>query len=148
MKKLSLFLVLTFFLSASFKGREINTTNKVEAIFNETFKNVKNLHWYVTNDTYSARFASNDVIISITYDKDGKFIRSSRAGGEELLPVNILTKIKEKYRGKTIKLVTEIAEGAELLYSLTIEDEINSWIVEARPSGNNKVVSEFKKQRL
>ena len=146
MNKLSLFLLLSFFVLSSFNGPEINTTNKVEAIFSETFKDVKNLQWYVNDNTYSARFTTKGVITSITYDKDGKFVRSSRAGNEDLLPVNILTKIKEKYRGKIIKLVVEIAEGDELSYSLTIEDEVNCWLVEATPSGNNKVLSKFRKQ--
>lgn len=138
--------MLSFVLFTSFKSPKTNTTNNVETIFNETFKDVKNVQWYVTDKTYSARFTTKNVITSITYNKDGKFVRSSRVAGQELLPLNVLLKIKEKYSGKTIKLVTEIVEGNELSYSLTIDDKDNCWIVEATALGDNKVLSKFAKQ--
>ena len=146
MKKICLFLPLFIFILGSFKAPVTEATDKVETTFNETFKDVKNVQWDVTDNTYSARFTTNNVVESITYNTDGKFIRSRRCFGEELLPANVLASVKAKYKGKTIRLITEIVEGNELLYSLTIDDEVNCWIVAAGPSGDTEVLSKFKKQ--
>lgn len=151
MKKFSLCFTLLILIFSSFNapaaGPTNKATNKVETIFNETFKEVKNVQWYTTDNTYSARFTTNNVIQIITYDKNGKFIRSTRCFGEELLPANVLAKIKETYKDKTIRLITEIVEGNELVYSLTIDDDINCWIVAAGPSGYNELLTKFKKQQ-
>ena len=158
MKKFSLCFTLLILMFSSFNAPAAGPTNKatikvdnatikVETIFNGTFKEVKNVQWYTTDNTYSARFTTNNVIQSITYDKNGKFIRSTRCFGEELLPANVLARIKEKYKDKTIRLITEIVEGNELVYSLTIDDDINCWIVAAGPSGYNELLTKFKKQQ-
>lgn len=152
MKKSGLFCALLIVIFSSFKAPETKptikeATNKAEATFKNNFKDIQNVEWYSTDNTYSARFATNNVVESITYDNDGNFIRSRRSFGEEFLPANVLASIKKRYKGKTIRLVTEIVEGNELLYSLTIDDETNCWIVAAGPSGNNELLTTFKKQQ-
>ena len=113
MNKHCLFFPLSIILLSSFKAPVTEPADKAETTFNETFKDVKNVQWDVSDDTYSARFTTNNVVESITYNKDGKFIRSRRCFGEELLPANVLASVKAKYKGKTIRLITEILEGDE-----------------------------------
>ncbi|MCW3110467.1 MAG: hypothetical protein JWQ09_4973 [Segetibacter sp.] len=147
MKKISVIVLpLVFLFASAFNPSATGNSEKVLQVFSETFKDVQNLKWYIINKEHLAYFSQNGVRTKIAFDDNGKFLRSRRNYSEEYLPLNILCKIKEKYNGKVINGITEVIEGDEILYSINIEDEKNSWVIEAFPNGNVKQILKFKKQ--
>ncbi len=51
------------------------------------------------------------------------------------MPFNIFLKIKEKYKGKAIKIVTEVIEEDSTKYSINVEDEENVYVIESNSEG-------------
>lgn len=135
-------------LSFGFINPDTNATQKVLDTFNQSFNEVKNVRWINSNKEYTAIFQQDDIRTSMTYDKDGRFLFSRRYYNEDHLPFNLLLKIKEKYKGKTIKIVTEVIQDDTIMYSVNLEDEENLYYIESSSNTNIKVQSKFKKQVL
>lgn len=146
MKKIAVIgLPLVLLLTSAFYPAATGSSEKVLQVFNGTFKDVQDLKWYVIDKEYVAYFSKNGIKTKVTYDANGKYLRSRREFSEEYLPVNILAQVKQKYNG-VINAVTEIAEGSEIVYSINIEGDKNTWVIEAFPNGNIKQALRLKKQ--
>jgi hypothetical protein len=147
MKKLfSVFIVASVFLSFGFTNRNISASPKVLEVFNQTFKNPKEVEWYSNENEFTATFIDNGIRTSITYDKNAVFLLSRRYYDERNLPFNILLKIKQKYKDKKIGIVTEAIEDDTVTYSINVEDEQQVYVVESDGNANMKLHSKFKKQ--
>lgn len=147
MKKFfSYFLIAGIALSFGFINPNSNASQKVLHVFNQTFKNAENVNWLTVENTYIATFVQNDIRTSITYDKNGNFLSSKRYYGEANLPFNVLLKVKEKYEGKTIGIVTELLQEDGIIYSINLEDTENLYVIESSSNANLHLRSKFKKQ--
>lgn len=147
MKKFfSFFIAAGIFLGFGFINPHINIPPKVLDAFTQNFNNVKNIKWVTGENTYTVYFEQNDSRTCIEYDKEGNFFLSTRYYGENKLPFNILLKIKEKYKGKTIKIVTEVIDKDRILYSINVEDEDNIYVIESDGNAYTHIVKKFKKQ--
>jgi hypothetical protein len=59
--------------------------------------------------------------------------------------LNVVCQIKRKFTGKEIKEVVEFVENNEVSYSIRIEDDTNSWVIEALTNGDVRDIVKFKK---
>jgi len=144
MKKLIIVLGLFVALGAAAANPpEVN--EKVLKAFEETFVKATDVVWHETGNTYEARFKQSEIISRASYDKDGNLLRTIRYYSEEGLPINILTKIKRKFSGKSIFGVTECATGDEVEYNVVLQDEKNWYIVKSDSWGSLEVSQKYKK---
>ena len=121
-------------------------TEKVLKAFEGTFTKATDVVWHeVEGNAYEARFKQSDVIVRACYDKEGTLLRTIRYYGEDMLPINVLTKLKKKYTGKSVFGVTESAVQDEVTYHITLEDEKNWYIVTSDSWGVMQVSEKFKK---
>jgi len=144
MKKLIIVLGLFVALGAAAANPpEVN--EKVLKAFEETFVKATDVVWHETGNTYEARFKQSEIISRASYDKDGNLLRTIRYYSEEGLPINILTKIKKRFSGKSIFGVTECATGDEVEYNIVLQDEKNWYIVKSDSWGSLEVSQKYRK---
>jgi len=144
MKKLIIILGLFVALGAAAANPpEVN--EKVLKAFEETFVKATDVVWHETGNTYEARFKQSEIISRASYDKDGNLLRTIRYYSEEGLPINILTKIKKRFSGKSIFGVTECATGDEVEYNIVLQDEKNWYIVKSDSWGSLEVSQKYRK---
>jgi hypothetical protein len=144
MKKLIVVLGLFVALGAAAANPpEVN--EKVLKAFEETFVKATDVVWHETGNTYEARFKQSEVISRASYDKDGNLLRTIRYYSEEGLPINILTKLKKKFSGKSIFGVTESATGDEVEYHVVLQDEKNWYIVKSDSWGSLELSQKYRK---
>ena len=144
MKKLIVVLGLfVAFGAAAATPPEVN--EKVLKAFEETFVKATDVVWHETGNTFEARFKQSEIISRASYDKDGNLLRTIRYYSEEGLPINILTKIKRKFSGKSIFGVTECATGDEVEYNIVLQDEKNWYIVKSDSWGSLEVSQKYRK---
>ena len=98
-------------------------------IFNESFKEAREVNWTETNEHYQVNFVKDAIRYHVIYDKKGNFISSRRYYFEDKLPMYILFKVKRKFPGKSIYGVTETITDDVLEYHITLEDKKNWWMV-------------------
>ena len=141
------FIAAGIFLGFGFINPKINISPKVLDAFKQDFNNVKNIKWFTRENTYIVSFEQNDIRTRIDYDTNGHFLSSVRYYCENSLPFNILLEIKEKYKGKTIKIVTEVIEQDSIKYSINVEDEENVYVIESDSEAFIHLAKKFKKQQ-
>ena len=144
-KKLCALLFFMFFMSYLYAGLPVN--EKVLKSFNETFKQAKDVEWFVSPgmDTYLAYFKKDDIDYRITYDKDGRFLYSIRYYKEDNLPMYILFKLRDKYKGRSIYGVTEVINDGGIYYNIVMEDKANWWIVKITSNEFMQVTQKLRK---
>jgi hypothetical protein len=144
MKKLIVFLGLFAALGAAASSPpEVN--EKVLKAFEQTFVRATDVVWHEMENTFEARFKQSEMIIRASYDKDGNLLRTTRYYSEEGLPINILTKLKKKYSGKSIYGVTESATENEVIYYITLQDEKNWYVIRSDSWGSFEIDKKFRK---
>ena len=94
---------------------------------------------------YEAHFKQSEIATRAFYDMDGNLLRTTRYYGEENLPINVLTKIKKKYVGKSIYGVTESATEEEIKYHVVLQDEKNWYIIIADNWGSLELSKKYRK---
>jgi len=144
MKKLIILTCLFATLSvAASNPPEVN--EKVLKAFNETFMKATDVVWNEMQNFYEARFKQSEIITRAVYDTEGNLLRTTRYYSQENLPINILTKLKKKFAGKSIYGVTELSTEEEVSYHITLQDEGNWYQVTADNYGNLELSKKFKK---
>ena len=103
--------------------------DSVLKIFNESFKEAREVSWSETKEFYMVNFLKDDIRYMVTYDKKGNFITARRYYFEEHLPMYILFKVKRKFPGKSIYGVTETMNDEGLEYYITLQDKKSWWLV-------------------
>jgi len=144
MKKIVIFLCLFAALGAA-AANPPEVTEKVLKAFEQTFVKATDVVWHEMENSYEARFKQSEVIVRANYDKEGNLLRTTRYYGEDMLPINILTKLKKKYSGKSVFGVTESAVEDEVTYHITLQDEKNWYIVNSDSWGVMEISKKFKK---
>lgn len=121
-------LLLVFFLAlTAYAAAPVDET--VLKVFNESFKEAKEVSWSETKEHYMVDFVKDDIRYHVTYDRKGKFINSRRYYFQEKLPMYVLFKVKNKFQGKSIYGVTEVMDDAGVEYYIVLEDSKNWWMV-------------------
>ena len=144
MKKIIVFVCLFAALgTAASTPPEVN--QKVLKAFEQTFAKAIDVVWYELADSYEASFKQSEMTTRAIYDKEGNLLRTTRYYSEENLPINILTKIKKKYAGKSIYGVTESTTEDEAVYHVVLQDDKNWYIVKSDSWGSLEVLQKYKK---
>jgi hypothetical protein len=118
---------------------------KVLEAFNKTFRNAQDVSWTEMEDTYQVSFKQNTITSKITYDRRGNIVKTLRYYFEEQLPLLVLSRIKNKYSGKSVHGVVEVSSEAGTFYHITLEDEKNWMEIKADNFGNLSVEKKFRK---
>ena len=144
MKKLIVFLSLLVALEAAATAPpEIN--EKVLKAFKETFAKATDVVWHEMKNSYLASFKQSEITTRATYDTEGNLLRTTRYYSEENLPVHILTRLKKKYSDKSIYGVTEMTQGDEVAYFVTLQDAKNWYMVKADNWGGLELTKKYRK---
>ena len=144
MKKLIILTCLFATLSVA-ASTPPEVTEKVLKSFNETFMKATDVVWYETQNLYEASFKQSEIISRAIYDKEGNLLKTTRYYSQENLPINILTKLKKKYAGKSVYGVTELSTEDEVSYHITMQDETTWYVIKADNFGNLELSLKFKK---
>jgi len=118
---------------------------KVLDAFNKTFPNVQDVSWSASLQSYEVKFKLNEIVTHVTYDKQGNALETLRYYGEAQLPLLVLTKVKEKFAGKTIYGVTELTTGDATTYHIVLEGDKTWTNIKSNASGHIEVESKYKK---
>ncbi len=144
MKKLIVFLVLFAALGAAATAPpEVN--EKVLKAFNETFSKATDVVWHELQNSFLASFKQSEITTRASYDTEGNLLRTTRYYSEENLPIHIISKVKKKYSDKSVYGVTEITEGDEVAYFVTLQDAKNWYMVKADNWGGLELTKKFRK---
>lgn len=144
MKKLIILTCLFATLSVAASSPP-EVTEKVLKAFNEIFMKATDVVWHETQNYYEASFKQSEIISRAIYDADGNLLRTTRYYSEENLPINILTKIRKRYAGKSVFGVTELTTADEVSYHITLQDETTWYIIKADNLGNLELSKKYKK---
>jgi len=132
MKTIIICLSMLFSLSA-FAAPDSNQT--VIKKFNETFPEAQSIKWYSGPNYYEVSFMNKNIPERVYYDKNGNVTRTIRYYDETKLNPFISQKIKEKFRNKKIKSVTELQEDDGILYQVILQDNKHLYVVNCNGSG-------------
>ena len=119
-------------------------SEKVLKAFNETFTAAVNVTWEEFDHNSQASFKVNDIKVKALYDEEGNLIETIRYYTQEILPPNIVAKLKKKYNGKEIYSVTEVSSDNELSYYISLKDQKNWFIVKSDPLGYLTQMDKFR----
>ncbi len=121
MKKIVVVAVMAFFGSALFAA-PTDVSEKVLKIFKETFTNAKDVKWQELESSYSVSFSQDGIQSKVVYDLDGNLVSSLRYYSPDRLPVNVFSRLKKKYDGRTFFGVTESSTDREVVYYVKMYD--------------------------
>jgi hypothetical protein len=120
-------------------------SEKVLKAFEQTFVSATDVVWHERENTYEARFKQSAIVTRASYDKEGNLLYTTRYYGEEMLPINVLTKLKKKFAGKTVYGITESATENDVNYHIVLQDENNWYIVKADSVGSMELFKKYRK---
>jgi hypothetical protein len=144
MKKLIIFLCVFATLGAAASAPpEVN--EKVLKAFEATFVKATDVVWHEMENSYEARFKQSEIVTKARYDMEGNLLGTIRYYSEERLPINILTKLKNKFAGKSVFGVTEAATEEEVTYHIVLQDEKNWYIIKSDSWGSLEISTKYKK---
>lgn len=128
MKKLLLSVIAAMFSLFVFATAPTAVNEIVLKAFNASFKDAQQVVWEEHANAYEVKFVHNDIKSRITYDTNGNILKTIRYYNEEQLPLFIRGKLKEKFEGKKVFGVTEVASQDQLNYHVVLEDE-KTWTI-------------------
>lgn len=143
MKLFILAAALSLGLNTMAAGPTVN--EKALKTFNTIFSHAQNVQWSTTADYNEASFRSGSVTTRAVIDNNGTLIRTIRYYKENLLPPNILYKVKKRYDGKEIYGITEVTSADGTNYHIVVRDNRNIYKVLADNSGSLMQTAKFKR---
>lgn len=142
MKKLTA-IICTLLIGASVYAFDPN--EKVLRSFNETFANAEDVKWHEYQNYYTVSFLSNGIRSKVNYDKEGNMLGSIRYYQPNLLPLNVLNRIKKSHPKKSLYGVTEVTGIEGVTYYVKLEDAKHWWTLKVDDEGNSEVYEKYKK---
>ena len=130
-----------------FAGKPFDVNEKVLKLFQETFKNPKDVAWHEFEEYYEVNFKDQEVKTTVRYDVEGNVLRSLRYYSGSQLPPYILSSLKKQYSELSIFGVTEFFTGTELSYFVTMQDDKHWYTIKSDPLGNLEQTEKFNKSR-
>ena len=144
MKKLLIVFCATLF-SAGLYANVPDVNEQVLKVFKTTFAKASEVKWQEFSDYYMVHFIHAGIRTRINYDKEGNILGSLRYYSPDLLPLNIVAKLKSAYPKKTLYGVTEVCAGDEIVYYVKIEDAKTWMTIKMDNHGNREVYEKFNK---
>ena len=95
---------------------------KVNKAFGQFFKNATNLVWEEKNKKYLVEFTENDQQNRALFTKSGELIYHICYSGEQQLPKEIRTIIKQEYFDQNIIRVLKINQQRKSIWVICLED--------------------------
>jgi hypothetical protein len=143
MKKI---LFAALILASSFTVMAADEPNeKVLTAFNKTFRHVQEVSWTEMTDMYEVKFKQDEIATKVTYDREGRILRTLRYYGESRLPILVLSALHDRFADKKVYGVVEESSEEGTYYHITLETAKN-WIeVKADTYGTLTVEKKFKK---
>jgi hypothetical protein len=135
-------LLISGFVSMA-AGRVIN--EKLVQTFRETYPNAIEISWLEYSDSYSVNFKEGEIRATIIFNRDGRFLRSTRYYTEKYLPYYLIAAIHEKYPGKKIYSVSEISTSGEIHYYIKLEDAKTWMTIKVDSDEYIRVLEKFRK---
>ncbi len=147
MKKIIVVCLFAFVTATSVSAASVNRVNeKVLKVFSTSFPEVLETTWYNYDNYYAVFFKNPDGSkCRIEYDFDGNILSTTRYYSQDALSPFIRAKVNQKYPGKNIFGVTEIASGEELTYYIVLEDEKTWYNVKSDATGFISLEKKMKK---
>src|SRR5688572_1647427 len=124
-----LFLIISMLMFSIVASASVPVDDSVLKLFNESFKEAREVSWSETKAHYLVNFIKDDIRHMVTYDKKGNLISARRYYFEEKLPMYILFKIKRRFPDKAIYGVTETMNDEGIEYYITMQDRKSWWMV-------------------
>ena len=114
--------------------------------FKQTYPAASNVKWSQFEDFYQVHFTQGETRSIIYFNNEDQIFRTLRYYGKDQLPPFITLKIKEQYKNKEIKSVTELSDvNRGLSYTIVVEDSKNIFIVKSDDHGNLHTAQKMKK---
>jgi len=142
MKKI-IFLISASLLTVASFAYDPNT--KVLKAFSQTFTTAENVKWEEHSDYYTVSFHTSGTSSKINYDKEGNIISSTRYYLPNLLPLNILNKLKRENPTKELFGVTELTVGDDMVYFVKLQDAKHWITLKVDSYGYSQVYEKYKK---
>lgn len=146
MKKIALVAFATLMFAGVYANNP-TVTEKVLKAFRETFAEAEKVSWHEINGQYSVHFLQSDVRYIVYYNKNGRILSSMRYYAPCMLPLNVLSAIKQQYPDRKYFGVTEITSGGNMAYFIKMEDEAHWYTIKADAYGQSEVLETLKKQQ-
>src|SRR5215831_12767837 len=111
-----------------YTSEKAGISTKVISNFDHMFKDAKNVIW--TKDKHNidrVYFEKNGKVTRAAFNEKGQFLYSISTYGEDLLPIEVLSQVKNAYYGKSIFGVTEVSALGKSAYLIILEDK-TSWL--------------------
>jgi uncharacterized protein YjiK len=143
--KQTLVLICSVLLVASTYAFNTTVNEKVLKSFKQTFNTAEQVKWEEFRDYYTVSFVNSGIRSKVNYDKDGNMLSSIRYYSPNMLPLNVIGKLKKQYPSQSLYGVTEITYGDETVYYVKLEDAKNWTTVKIDNEGSCQVYEKFKK---
>jgi len=125
--------------------RVFDPNERVLKSFNETFGNVEDVKWEEYPTYYTVSFVNSGIRSKVNYDLEGNMLGSIRYYAPQLLPLNIINKIKKENPKKKLFGVTEVTFGSDVVYYVKLEDDKFWTTIKVDNNGNTQVFEKYKK---
>ncbi|MEO8861632.1 MAG: hypothetical protein ABI358_09425 [Ginsengibacter sp.] len=147
MKKIICLSIASLLFATSIFAKPSRAVNeKVLKIFHQAFPEVKQPVWYDYEKYYEVVFSDADnTSCRIDYSPDGVVLSTTRYYSAKDLSPAIRAKVFEKYPGKTIFGITEVANDENITYHIVLEDDKNWYNVDASATGSLTLEKKFGK---
>lgn len=122
-----------------------NVNEKLLQSFKENFPQAEQVTWKELPLNYEVSFVENGIRTSITYEKDGNFVSSTRYYQERNLPYYLLINIRKKYPEKKIFGVVELSTIEAIDYYIKLEDAKVWTTIKMDSEGNLSLVEKLQK---
>ena len=125
--------------------RVFDPNERVLKAFNETFVNVEDVKWEEYPTYYTVSFVNAGIRSKVNYDLEGNMLGSIRYYSPQLLPLNIISKIKKENPKKKLFGVTEVTFGSDVVYYIKLEDDKFWTTIKVDTNGNTQLFEKYKK---
>jgi len=118
---------------------------KVLKSFSETFTAAEDVKWEEYPTYYTVSFVNSGIRSKVNYDLDGNMLGSIRYYSPQMLPLNIINKLKKESPKRSLYGVTEVTFGNDVTYYVKMEDEKNWYTIKVDAAGNSQLFEKYKK---
>lgn len=136
MKKfIAILTLVTVFATSAFAVDETINNKKVLDAFKTEFAKAEDVSWYATPDKFVAKFTLNARKVTAHYDKEGTLLATSRYIDDADLPLNVISRLMQKYPDQKINNIVEYEADGNTTYVVTLESQTHWTVLKAESNG-------------